>query len=83
VKLYTTPDCGSNCASARQLLGARGVTFQEVEVVSPAQVEELKGMTGNVVVPVLHLGQFWLQGYSPADYESALDKAGFNRPAAQ
>src|SRR5688500_2316816 len=74
VRLYTTPDCGTNCASAKQLLGARGVAFQEIEVVSPAQIEEFKKMTGgNEVVPVLHLGQFWVQGYSPADYESALD----------
>jgi glutaredoxin len=83
VRLYTTPDCGTNCAGARQLLGARGVAFQEVEVVSPAQIEELKKMTGNAVVPVLHLGQFWVQGYNPADYESALDKAGHKRPAPQ
>jgi len=83
VRLYTSPDCGANCASARQLLGARGVPFQEVQVVSPAQIEEVKKMTGNDVVPVLHLGQFWVQGYNPADYESALDKAGHKRPAPQ
>src|SRR5687768_7490168 len=84
VRLYTTPDCGTNCANAKQLLGARGVAFQEIEVVSPTQIEELKKMTGgNDVVPVLHLGQFWVQGYSPADYESALDKAGYQRAPAQ
>jgi glutaredoxin len=84
VRLYTTPDCGTNCANAKQLLGARGVAFQEIEVVSPAQIEEFKKMTGgNGVVPVLHLGQFWVQGYSPADYESALDKAGYQRAPAQ
>ena len=83
VRLYTTPDCGSNCAGAKQLLAARGIAFQEVEVVSPAQIEQLKKMTGNDVVPVLHLGQFWVQGYNPADYESALDKAGHKRPAPQ
>jgi glutaredoxin len=83
VRLYTTPDCGPNCSNAKQLLGARGVAFQEIEVVSPTQIEELKKMTGNDVVPVLHLGQFWVQGYSPADYESALDKAGYQRAPAQ
>jgi glutaredoxin len=84
VRLYTTPDCGINCANAKQLLGARGVAFQEIEVVSPAQIEEFKKMTGgNEVVPVLHLGQFWVQGYSPADYESALDKAGYQRAPVQ
>lgn len=83
VKLYTTPDCGPNCAGAKQLLGARGVGFQEVEVVEPPQIEELKKITGDTIVPVLHLGQFWLQGYSPADYEKALDKAGYNRKQDQ
>jgi hypothetical protein len=34
-------------------------------------------------VPVLFLGQFWVQGYSAEGYESALDKAGYKRPAAQ
>ena len=84
VRLYTTPDCGENCASAKQLLGARGVAFQEIEVVSPAQIEELKKMTGgNEVIPVLHLGQFWVQGYNPSDYETALEKAGYKRPVTQ
>jgi glutaredoxin len=83
VRLYTTPDCGSNCAGARQILAARGIAFQEIEVVSPAQIEQLKKMTGNDVVPVLHLGQFWVQGYNPADYEAALDKAGHKGPTPQ
>jgi glutaredoxin len=83
VKLYTTPDCGPNCANAKQLLGARGVGFQEVEVIEPPQIEELKKITGDTIVPVLHLGQFWLQGYSTADYERALDKAGYNRQPDQ
>jgi glutaredoxin len=79
VKLYTTPDCGRNCADAKQLLGARGIGFQEVEVVEPPQIEELMKITGDTIVPVLHLGQFWVQGYSSADYEQALDKAGHSR----
>ena len=83
VKLYTTADCGLNCTSAKQLLGARGISFQEVAVETPPQIEELKKMTGDTIVPVLFLGQFWLQGYNAQDYESALDKAGYKRPAAQ
>ena len=83
VKLYTAPDCGPNCANAKKLLGSRGVTFQEVAIVDPAQVDELKKLTGNDVVPVLLVGNFWLQGYSAAEYESALDKAGFRKPQPQ
>ena len=83
VKLYTTADCGPNCTDAKQLLGARGIAFQEIAIENPPQIEELKKMTGDTIVPVLFLGQFWLQGYNAADYESALDKAGYKRPAAQ
>jgi glutaredoxin len=79
VKLYTTPDCGANCANAKELLGARGIGYQEVEVIETPQIEELKKITGDTVVPVLHLGQFWVQGYSSADYERALEKAGYRR----
>ena len=81
IKLYTTPDCGANCVNAKELLGARGIGFQEVDVVESPQVEELKKITGDTIVPVLHLGPFWVQGYSAADYESALDKAGYRKPA--
>jgi glutaredoxin len=77
VKLYTTPDCGPNCANAKELLSARGIGFQEVEVIDPPQIEELKKITGDTVVPVLHLGSLWVQGYSSADYERALEKAGY------
>lgn len=85
VKLYTTPDCGANCTDAKQLLSARGISFQEIAVVEPPQIDELKKMTGDTVVPVLFIGQLWVQGYNSADYERVLDKAGYRReqPAAQ
>lgn len=83
VRLYTAADCGTTCADAKRLLGARGISFQEIAVESPPQVEELKKMTGDTIVPVLVLGQFWVQGYNAADYESALAKAGYKSAAAQ
>ena len=83
VKLYTTADCGPNCTNAKELLGARGVSFQEISVAEPPQIEALKKMTGDTVVPVLLLGQFWVQGFNPTDYESALDKAGYKREPTQ
>jgi glutaredoxin len=83
IKLYTTADCGPNCANAKQLLGARGISFQEISVQNPPQIEELKKMTGDTVVPVLLLGQFWVQGYNATDYEHALEKAGYKLEPAQ
>ena len=56
--------------------------LQPRAVENPPQVEELKKMTGDTIVPVLFVGQFWLQGYNAEDYESALDKAGYKRQEA-
>ena len=83
VKLYTGADCGPNCSNAKQLLGARGISFQEILVESPTQIEELKKLTGDTIVPVLFFGRSWLQGYNADEYERALDKAGYKRPEAQ
>ena len=83
VKLYTTPDCGENCTDAKQLLSTRGISFQEITVENPPQIEELKKMTGDTIVPVLFVGRFWLQGYNAEDYERVLDKAGYKREPAQ
>ena len=83
VKLYTGTGCGLNCSNAKQLLGARGISFQEILVENPPQIEELKKLTGDTIVPVLFFGRSWLQGYNAAEYESALDKAGYKRQAAQ
>ena len=79
VKLYTTPDCGTNCTDAKQLLGTRGISFQEITVENPPEIEALKKMTGDTIVPVLFVGRFWLQGYNAEDYERALDKAGYKQ----
>jgi len=83
VKLYTTADCGLNCTGAKQLLAGRGINYQEISVESPPQIEELKKLTGDTIVPVLFVGNYWLQGYNPTDYENALDKAGYKREPAQ
>jgi glutaredoxin len=83
VKLYTGADCGPNCSNAKQLLSARGISFQEVLIENPPQVEELKKLTGDTIVPVLLFGNSWLQGYNADEYERALDKAGYKRQAAQ
>ena len=81
VKLYTGAGCGTNCSNAKQLLGARGISFQEILVENPPQIEELKKLTGDTIVPVLFFRSSWLQGYNADEYERALDKAGYKRPA--
>ena len=83
VKLYTTSDCGPNCADARQLLSSRGITFQEISVESPLQIEELKKLSGDTIVPVLFAGRNMVQGFDAAQFNRALDQAGFKQAAEQ
>jgi glutaredoxin len=82
VKLYTSPDCGPRCDQAKALLSGRGVPFQEVAVNTPNAMEELRKIAGDAFVPTLVAGRFVVRGYEPADYESALEQAGFQQKQA-
>lgn len=82
VKLYIRADCGNLCEDARNLLVARKVTFQEVDVAAPETVEELTKVAGSAVVPVLLIGARVQRGFDAALYDSLLDGAGFPRPGA-
>ena len=82
VKLYTASDCGPNCTEARQFLSSRGIPFQEVSVESPPQIEELKKVSGDTIVPVLLAGRFMVQGFDAPSFSRALDQAGI-KPAPQ
>ena len=82
VRLYTTSDCGPNCTEARQFLSSRGIPFQEISVVEPPQIEELKKVSGDTIVPVLLAGRFMVQGFDVPSFNRALDQAGV-KPVAQ
>ena len=83
VKLYTAAQCGPPCQSAKELLDARGVAYQESIVESEASVEELKKATGGVdILPVMLVGGSQVKGFDPQRYNSVLDNAGFQRPGA-
>ncbi len=79
VRLFTDPQCGADCVSAKALLASRGISFREIVVESPPQIEELKQLSGDTYVPVLAVGRFIVQGFSPADYHRVLDQSGFRR----
>ncbi len=83
VKLYTSADCGGLCDEARNVLTARSVKFQEVEVSvsAPETFEELAKVSGNTNVPVLIIGQRVQRGFDAALYHGILDGAGFPRAA--
>lgn len=82
VKLYTSPDCGPRCAQAKELLASRGVPYQEIGVVDAPVIEELTKIAGDAFVPTLVAGRYFVRGFQPADYHTALDQAGFRREEA-
>jgi glutaredoxin len=77
VKLYTTPECGTVCDQARNLLNRRGIPFSEVLVADPALVDELKAVSGDTTVPVMLVGRTIQKGYEKGAYERALDVGGY------
>jgi len=83
VKLYVRADCGSLCEDARNLLAARMITFQEVDVSTPETVEELTKLAGAAVVPVVVIGERVQRGFDAGFYHSLLDGAGFTRAAGE
>jgi glutaredoxin len=85
VTFYSTPAC-EPCKTARAHLEKRGVPYAEKNPTSipPAEFEEFKKLAGgNLQVPFLVVGQLKnLQGYIAADWDAALDAAGYPSSAA-
>jgi glutaredoxin len=79
VKLYTHPECGAPCVEAKSLLASRKVQFQEIMAQEQAEIDELQKVSGATRVPVLLVGEVVTRGYSPGEYNMALDAAGFPR----
>ena len=81
VRLFTSAQCGASCQSAKDLLTARRVSFQEISVDNEAGLEDFKKAGGNNIVPLLMVGGSQAQGFEAGRYDSMLDGAGF--PNAQ
>lgn len=77
VTLYTSPDCGESCASARGTLNARGIPFAEISVAGNERLDELKQVSGGTGVPVMVVGKAVHKGFEAGLYERALDAAGY------
>jgi len=74
VTLWNAP-CGAPCDQARAHLVRRGVPYAEKN--AQADVEAFKKLTGGVGVPVLYIGSNRVNGYGEAEWDSALDSAGY------
>jgi glutaredoxin len=77
VKLYTHPECGNSCEEAKNLLAGRKVPFQEIAAQEQAVIDELQKVSGATRVPVMLVGEVVTRGFSPGEYNMALDAAGF------
>jgi len=71
-------DCGAGCTRARELLDKRGVPFTEKDPIQPENADELKKIVGDLVVPVLVLGNTQpLRGFDESSWNNALNVAGY------
>lgn len=79
VTLYTSADC-TPCDAGRQLLQQRGIPYTERSVGSSSDDGvALERATGARSLPALTIGAQALSGFSPAQWSSYLDAAGFPR----
>ncbi len=77
VTLYVT-DCGQHCNSARELLLRRGVPHTLLDADRAEVQEELMALTsGAREVPVVKIGGTVIRGFEAAQWNSALDFAGY------
>ena len=81
VILYTSADCVSECKQARDLLSGRGVPFTEKMVQTPAEIEELKQLAGDLFVPTVKVGKQNFRGFEAGAYNNLLDLAGYPKTA--
>jgi glutaredoxin len=80
VTLYAN-DCGEVCSKARQLLNKRGVPFTDRNPnQDPDSAEALKKISGELMVPVLVVGNSQtIKGFEENAWNNALDAAGYPR----
>jgi glutaredoxin len=76
VVLYTSSDCAP-CASARSLLGQRGVPYTERTISSPEDSQALTRISGDGSLPFATVGSQHLKGYSEQEWVRYLDAAGY------
>lgn len=70
-------DCGEPCNTARNHLTRRGIPHTERN--ADKERDALRKITGSQEAPVLMVGARQLKGYLAADWDAALDAAGYSR----
>ncbi|MFN3883329.1 MAG: glutaredoxin family protein [Rhodocyclaceae bacterium] len=77
VTLYVSADCKEGCEAGREYLKARGIPFSEKNVAGNEDIEALKKLAGEAVVPVLTVGTKMAKGWLKEDWQRLLDAAGY------
>lgn len=74
VEIYTSPTCGF-CHAAKRLLGAKGVSFAEIDVSRDPAIRQamMQRANGSSTVPQIFIGPSHVGG---CDDLYALDRAG-------
>jgi glutaredoxin len=82
VTLYVTADCTTACKEGRDYLNRRGIPFTEQAVASNEEIVALRDRLGggDVMVPVLQVGDKSSKGFLATAWSGLLDAAGY--PAA-
>lgn len=81
VTFYYAKNCGDPCQQARDLLNKRGIPFTGKNLVTKVDIDAFKLKSGGDTVPALSVGNTWLKGYEPGQWNSELDTAGYPRTA--
>lgn len=84
VTLYVSADCGAVCKEGNEYLRRRGIPFTEKTVASNEDLAALRERLGggDVVVPVLLVGEKSGKGFLDSAWAGLLDAAGYPPPAA-
>ncbi len=77
VRLFTHPQCGDPCQSAREYLAGRSVPYQEVSADNGARLAELRKLSDSGAVPVLVIGTTVTNGFDADEYQAAIEAAGY------
>ena len=72
VVVYSTPTC-PHCRAAKDFLAAAGIAFDEINVMEDIEGrEDLIERTGQLVVPVIVVGETVVQGFDRPRLEALL-----------
>lgn len=78
VTLFTAPACAP-CDEARQLLRQRGVPHLEKSALNNDDRDAWLRVVGGPEAPALRIGSQMLRGFTPGDWTSYLEAAGYPR----